>query len=150
MGRSVTFTIPGLAKGKGRPRFSTAGGFARTFTDKETATWENFVRLSYINSGGEKLNGCLTVLILSYFPIPKSVSKKKHAALVGAPFPHKPDGDNLAKSILDALQDIAFDNDMQVTCLTVAKFYSDTARTVVTITELKGDINENISAGMED
>ena len=143
MGKKVQFEIAGLAKGKGRPRFRSTGKFVQTYTDKETATWENFVRLSYINSGGEKLSGCLSVSIMSYFPVPKTISKKKRAELMFAPFPHKPDCDNLAKSILDALQDIAFDNDMQVTYLTVGKFYSDTARTVVTITELKGDNNEN-------
>ena len=142
-GRSITFEIAGLAKGKGRPRFRYTGNFVQTYTDKDTATWENFVRLSFINQGGEKLNGNLAVLITSCFPIPKSVSKKKHAEMMNAPFPHKPDCDNLAKSILDALNGIAFDDDMQVTCLSVSKFYTDTAHTTVTITELKGDNNEN-------
>lgn len=139
VGKSITFEIAGLAKGKGRPRFSTAGGFARTFTDKATATWENYVRLSFINSGGEKLSGNIAVVITSYFPVPKSISKKKRALLMGKPFPHKPDCDNLAKSIMDSLNGIAFDDDMQVTYMTVAKYYSDTAKTTVNIFELKED-----------
>ena len=144
VGKTISFEIAGIAKGKGRPRFSTAGGYARTFTDKATATWENFVRLSYINSGGEKLSGNIAVIIQSYFPVPKSISKKKQALLMGTPFPHKPDCDNLAKSILDALNGIAFDDDMQVTLLTVTKFYSDTAKTVVTIGELEEGYHANV------
>lgn len=136
MGKSITFVIEGLAKGKGRPRFRSTGKFVQTYTDKETATWENFVRLSYINSGGEKLSGCLSVKIASYFPIPKTISKKKREILKYKPFPHKPDADNLAKSILDSLNNIAFDDDMQVTRLEIEKVYSEFARTVVTITEL--------------
>lgn len=144
VGKTITFEIAGLAKGKGRPRFSSVGKYVKAYTDKDTATWENYVRLSFINSGGEKLSGNLSVLIQSYFPIPKSVSKKKHALLVGAPFPHKPDCDNLAKSILDALNGIAFDDDMQVTMLIVAKFYSETAKTVVTIGELEEGYHANV------
>ena len=142
---SITFEIAGLAKGKGRPRFRNVGSFVQTYTDKETATWENFVRLSYINSGGKLMTGCLAVLIQSYFPVPKSYSKKKQKELMHAPFPHKPDCDNLAKSILDALNGIAFDDDMQVIMLTVGKFYSDTAKTVVTIGELEEGYHAHVA-----
>ena len=144
--RSFSFEIAGLAKGKGRPRFRSTGRFVQTYTDKETATWENFVRLSYINSGGEKLSGNIEVVIQSYFPIPKSVSKKKRAQLVGAPFPHKPDCDNLAKSILDALNGIAFDDDMQVIMLVVTKFYAEDAKTVVHLGELEDDYHGKVEA----
>ena len=138
VGKTISFEIAGLAKGKARPRFRNAGRFVQPYTDKGTATWENYVRLCYINSGGEKLNGNLTVLIQCNFPIPKSVSKKKHAELLHAPYPHKPDCDNLAKSILDALNGIAFDDDMQVVTLIVTKLYSDEVKTVVTIGETEG------------
>lgn len=138
VGKAVTFEIVGVAKGKGRPRFRSTGRFVQTYTDKDTATWENYIRMCYINSGGEKLNGNLSVLIQSNFPIPKSVSKKKHAALLRAPYPHKPDCDNLAKSILDALNGIAYDDDMQVAMLVVTKVYAEEAKTIVTIGELEG------------
>lgn len=144
LGKTITFEIAGLARGKARPRFRSTGKFVTTYTDKDTATWENYVRLSFINSGGEKLNGNLSVLIQSYFTVPKSVSKKKRAELMNAPFPHKPDCDNLAKSILDALNGIAFDDDMQVIMLTVTKFYSETAKTVVTIGELEEGYHANV------
>lgn len=139
VGKTVTFEIVGVAKGKGRPRFRSTGRFVQTYTDKDTATWENYVRMCYINSGGEKLNGNLSVLIHSVFPIPKSVSKKKRASMINAPYPHKPDCDNLAKSILDALNGIAYDDDMQVTILIVKKAYGEDAKTVVTIGEMEDE-----------
>jgi Holliday junction resolvase RusA-like endonuclease len=43
----------------------------------------------------------------------------------------KPDCDNLAKSILDALNGIAYDDDSQICSLTVHKFYGDTPRVEV-------------------
>lgn len=38
------FTIPGEPKGKGRPKFSTKGGYARAITPEATANYENLVK----------------------------------------------------------------------------------------------------------
>ena len=42
-------------------------------------------------------------------------------------YPHitKPDADNLAKCLLDALNGLAYPDDAQITALEVGKFYSD-------------------------
>lgn len=45
--KSVTFTIPGQPKGKMRPKVTMQGGFAHAYTPKETATYENYVRVMY-------------------------------------------------------------------------------------------------------
>lgn len=128
----IVIEIPGKAVGKGRPRFRNTGKFVQTYTPGKTVEYENLVRLAWMNSGAAKMDGDIAVEILAYFPIPKSVSKKKQAELMDSPYPHKPDVDNICKAILDSLNGIAFDDDSQVTYLTIYKAYSDTPRTIVT------------------
>ena len=45
----------------------------------------------------------------------------------------KPDVDNLAKTILDSLNGIAYHDDAQVSKCTIEKYYSDKPRIEVTI-----------------
>lgn len=128
----MQFVIPGLPKGKGRPRFTRNG---RTYTPKETILYENLVAASY---DGEKFDGDLCAKIVCYFPIPKSVSKKKREEMLTEKvyYNHKPDCDNLAKIILDSLNGIAYDDDKQVVRLEIAKYYSDRPRAEVWLTEI--------------
>ena len=48
----------------------------------------------------------------------------------------KIDSDNLAKSILDALNEVAYDDDAQVCLLIVQKLYAETARVEVVLEEI--------------
>lgn len=130
---TVTFTILGKPASKGRPRFSTAGGYVRSYTPAKTIEYENLVRMEWEKSGAKKLEGAISATIYCYFPIPKSVSKKKRTALDGTAYTKKPDCDNIAKIILDALNGIAYDDDSQIACLSVMKLY-DADETKVTVT----------------
>lgn len=130
----ISFSVLGKPVGKGRPRFSTANGFPRSYTPQKTVEFENLVRLMF-PMDGYKMEGNITVVITAVFPIPKSVSKKKRAALIDAPYPHKPDCDNICKSVLDALNGIAYDDDSQVTMVVVRKKYGETPCTEVTMYE---------------
>ena len=134
---TVTFTILGKPCGKGRPRFSTAGGYARSYTPAKTIEYENLVRMEWEKSGSKKLEGVISAVIYAYFPIPKSVSKKKRAALNGTAHTKKPDCDNIAKIILDALNGIAYDDDSQVASLRVKKLYdAEVTKVVVELAEV--------------
>ena len=42
----IVIDLPGLPRGKGRPRFSTRNGFARAHTDPQTASYEGALRLA--------------------------------------------------------------------------------------------------------
>ena len=130
---TVTFTIIGKPCGKGRPRFSTAGGYARSYTPAKTVEYENLVRMEWEKSGAKKLEGAISATINCYFPIPKSVSKKKREAMDGAFYTKKPDCDNIAKIILDALNGLAYDDDSQIAMLDVLKIY-DASETMVKVT----------------
>ena len=122
----TAFTIPGDPKGKARPRVNTST--RRAYTPEDTRQYERTVRYSYINAypAGERYHtGACQVEITACFPVPESWSrKKKEMALQGILEPEtKPDCDNIAKAVLDALNGLAFKDDSQVTKLTVRKCY---------------------------
>ena len=75
--------------------------------------------------------------IKAFFPIPKSATKRFFTECANEDHPviKKPDFDNIAKIICDALNEIAFKDDSQVYDCRVEKFYSEKPRTVVTIEE---------------
>lgn len=135
----VHFTILGKPMAKGRPRFYSKGKYVKTYTPEKTIEYENQVRLSFLQAQTEAqaesvpMDGYVMAIIQAYFPIPKSFSKKKHEdALHGKIRPDKkPDCDNIAKTILDALNTIAFYDDKQVTTLMTTKRYSDRPRVEV-------------------
>lgn len=128
------FKIQGEPMGKGRPRFTKVG---RTYTPKETSNYENWVKLCfketypYATPTEERLR----VYIDAFFTIPKSFSKKKkelaYDALISPT--KKPDCDNIAKIILDALNGIAYKDDKQVVKLQVNKYYSEQPCVIVQI-----------------
>lgn len=69
----------------------------------------------------------MSVEILALFPTPCSVSgKKRRQMFAGALSPtKKPDADNIAKIVCDALNGVAYTDDKQICCLTVIKRYED-------------------------
>jgi len=121
---AIHINIPGKPIGKARPKFSRVGNFVKTYTPEQTVNYENFVKMCWMNSGEEKLHGNIIAVIVARFIIPQSYSKKKRKELNEKYCPKKPDCDNIAKSILDALNGIAYDDDSQIIDLSVTKLYS--------------------------
>ena len=132
----ITITIPGIPIAKGRPRLGKYG----TYTPTKTVNYENLVQLCYMDQGeGKKLEGALQMVIDLYFPIPKSYSKKRVEAIKEMEELHtkKPDIDNCIKSITDALNQFAYDDDSQIVGITARKHYTtEEPRAVVTIAEV--------------
>jgi Holliday junction resolvase RusA-like endonuclease len=125
----VKIIIDGNPQGKGRPRFLRRTGTA--YTPKETKDYEDKVKKTYLNSENPYIfEGQLCAEINAYYPIPKPTKKKdKELMLQGIILPtKKPDLDNVAKIILDSLNDIAYHDDSQVVSLTINKFYSEEPR----------------------
>ena len=80
----------------------------------------------------------LSVRIFAFHSIPKSVSRKKHLAMIDRLIrpTRKPDWDNVGKIICDALNGIAYRDDAQIVDALVRKFYSDTPRVIVEISDI--------------
>lgn len=116
----VRFTIPGKVIPKARPR--VVNGHA--YTPQRTHDYEERVRISYYKAVGKRRfhDGVpLTVYIEARFAIPKSTPKKRVEEMDGALYMGRPDCDNIAKSVLDALNGVAFADDSQVASLVVVK-----------------------------
>lgn len=121
----MMFKIPGEPQGKARPRVTRHG----TYTPPKTRAYESKVEAAYIWQVGKvrPINGAVEVAIVAYFSIPKSYTKKKRAEIAQGRCPvlKKPDCDNIAKAVTDALNGIAYKDDAQITSLTVAKNWTD-------------------------
>lgn len=137
---SRKFIIYGEPVSKGRPRFTSHGGYIRTYTPHKTAVYENLVKLSYQQQIGnaELLKGGIKAEIKAFFSIPKSTSKKMKENMVTEKINalKKPDCDNIAKIILDSLNKIAYEDDKQIAELKVEKYYSEIPRVEVELREV--------------
>lgn len=136
---NVKFTVPGDPRGKERPRVPRQG---KAYTPQKTKNYEESVRWCYRSVAHGYMfpdNAMLDVKILAYYPIPKSVSKKKRNLMLKHIIRPtvKPDYDNIGKIVCDALNKIAFRDDSSVVDGLVRKFYSENPRVVVSITEIE-------------
>lgn len=129
----LRFTVPGKGRGKGRPRSKPGGGIP--YTPKPTILYENLIKLQAQAAGAVVLEGPITLLVTVYVSIPQSVSRKRRADMLsGAEAPmRKPDNDNILKIVMDALNGIAWKDDVQCVVTALAKQWSDTPRVVVTL-----------------
>lgn len=135
----MKITIQGKVQAKQRPRW----GRYNTYTPEKTKNYENWVKLSFINRypNFKPLENELAVSIKAYFEIPKSVSKKKREQMLNGNIRPtiKPDLDNIAKSILDALNKLAYLDDKQIVLLKVEKFYDVNPRVELMVEEISYD-----------
>lgn len=117
---SLYVEIPFMPEPKGRPRFTRAG---RTYTPAKTKKSESklmhFIAQKW--EGMEPLDGAVFVEIEFHIKRPKSVKAKKR--------PHpvvRPDLDNYAKTILDAITKArVWVDDSQVCKLVLSKYYTE-------------------------
>lgn len=107
----IIFTIDAIPRGQGRARVSSFGGFARAYKAAEDRNHETtLAALAAPHRPSEPLDCPLAVEIVAVMPRNKHlsrVSKKTGEPLADpARLPHtsKPDADNIAKAVLDALK----------------------------------------------
>ena len=125
--RQINFKVSGKPIGKGRPRFTKSG---HVYTPNETKQYETRIKnAAWAAMKREKLNPTdrrVTITASAYFEVPKSYNKQKRIECqCGIHIPKRPDIDNIAKSILDGCNGIAFKDDCQVWHLSVNKRFCD-------------------------
>lgn len=134
--------VPGAPVSKGRPRATARGGKVRTFTPAKTRNYENLVKLEAgrVMAGKPLIEGPVKLSVIASLQIPQSWSKKKQAAaLEGTLLPtSRPDVDNYAKAVLDALNEVVFRDDSQVVQLIARKRYSERPGLTIQIVEMRG------------
>lgn len=129
------FIVHREPKGKQRVRVTRSG---HAYTPNDTTTYEGIVRSEYWMKyqNKEPLRGPVRVSIVAFYEIPSSWSnrKKELAAKMEIMPTKKPDCDNVAKMICDALNGCAYKDDAQIVNLNVLKAYtSDVPFVAVTL-----------------
>ena len=141
----VAFTVPGEPVALGRARVAVISGHARMYTPKESAQHKGAVaawaRLANVCLAPD--DQALGVDVVAVWEWPASWPKRRIVAAVvaldndramfGVPKSSRPDVDNVAKLVLDALNGIAFSDDGHVAQLRAAKVYGPKAATHIRI-----------------
>jgi len=124
----IRFTVPGQPIAKSRPKFARVGKFVKTYTPKQSLNFEQkvgyYAAQALVGMDTQLLDMPVKIIVDFFFSRPKSRQRKKNAGLT-LPRTVKPDIDNLAKSILDGLNKVAFRDDALVYCMDIAKFEVD-------------------------
>ena len=139
----IRIVVPGAPKGWSRPADSPFGGRHR-FTPKKQRSEQTLIGLlaARAMAGRTMLTGAIDLRVGAFFEVPTSWTKaKRAAALQGQPHRSKPDADNICKLLKDALNNVVWVDDCQVSDLAIRKRYSDTARLVIEIRAIQEEDN---------
>lgn len=134
--KEIIIKIETEAVGKGRPRFSRYGS---TYTPAKTKNFEKLIANEYIKQSNNYIfdKVPIKVSVIIEKNIPKSATKKHRAELLSQKWNiTKPDIDNCLKSILDALNGIAYQDDNQVSSISAYKINSTRNFITIKIAEL--------------
>jgi Holliday junction resolvase RusA-like endonuclease len=130
---AITFTVTGNPVPQPRARITTRGKFAHAYTPKShpvhgyRSSLAAAARAAGLTPTGEPLD----VVIDAVFERPKS-HLRKAGVKPDAPKLPRPDVDNVAKAVLDSLQEVMGDDSL-VARLVVEKSWGAEARTTVRV-----------------
>ena len=131
------FEVPGEIVGKERPRVNMYTG--RVYTPNKTKDYEflvqQYFKIKYPNY--QPLEGRISINIIAYVKIPnsKSITKTQEMLENKLSPTKKPDVDNIAKSILDAMNGFVFKDDNQVSKISIEKRFALEEKAVITVEE---------------
>lgn len=141
-----SLTVHGQPVGKPRPKATVVGGHARVYTPSAGQRYEYMVRETYLaNHQAKPSCSPLRIEIKAFFGLNKAdydskgnPNKKGKAKLSGAcACAKKPDFDNIAKIVVDALNGIAWVDDCQIVSASVSKRYDASPRVEVVAYEIE-------------
>ena len=136
--RTILFEVPLIPTAKGRPRVAKIGNHARMFTPAATVKAEQeFVALAAPHAPETPIDAPIHLRLTFRLPVPASFPAwKREAALACALYPEgRPDVDNLAKLVMDAMNHSGrwWRDDSHVVSLACRKQYSATPGTRVEV-----------------
>ena len=138
----IYYRVVGIPKPQARPKtfhrtLKSGRSFVTTYSPK--SDWFHLVYTETLKQKEKlknRLSGALELKLMFCLPIPKSISKKKREKLHFVT--KKPDVDNLAKAVMDAINNVGiWEDDSQVAILIASKTYSDEPRCEITINQLE-------------
>ena len=130
---TITAHITGTPKPQPRPRAFARGGKARVYCPGTAESWKSDIAVAMREHAGATIDGSISITMCFYMPRPKShyrSGKYSHILKDTAPAEHiqKPDVDNMAKAVMDALTGIqVWRDDCQVASLSTSKIWADDA-----------------------
>jgi Holliday junction resolvase RusA-like endonuclease len=128
------FTVHGIPIAQKQTRFTMIGGYPRAYDpskkDKERIQWQ--IRPF---APEKPLEGPVELTIAFFLPIPKSTSKRLREQMINRVIlpAKKPDEDNLAYLVTNALKEIVYKDDAQICAKHVYKFYGLEPKTVIRV-----------------
>jgi len=130
--RRVRFEVVGQPVPKARPRVVTKGKRRFAYTPKKVKEWEAHVKEEARRHFERPFDWPVVVSLIFYMPRPKS-------RRLDFWVPTTPDLDNLEKSVLDALNGVAYTDDRLVVVKSSSKRYvkGGDPRVDITVTSLK-------------
>jgi len=130
--KPITFSVLGDPVPQPRVRVSTRGGFARAYVPSKhpVHAYRDALLREALACGLTPISEPIEVIVDAVFKRPKSHLTKR-GVKSSAPQLPRPDCDNIAKAVLDALKSV-FD-DTLVRRLIVEKSWGDEARTTVRV-----------------
>lgn len=127
---SVSFFVPGNPVPQARPRAFKMGEHIRMYDPKTSVDWKKVVsQVAALTRNRYCGSGPLRMTLKFYLKWP--ASKKK--PLLMPWHTKKPDADNLAKAVKDALSGICYKDDSQICILIVEKVYASVTDTGVRV-----------------
>ena len=131
------FEVEGKIVGKERPRVNMYSGMV--YTPNKTKDYELLIRQSFKIKYPkvELIEGRVNIEIIAYMKIPKGTSKINREKMLNNEISptKKPDIDNIAKSVLDAMNKFIIKDDNQVSKMSIEKIYSEEEKILVKISE---------------
>jgi Holliday junction resolvase RusA-like endonuclease len=131
---SITFSVDGEPVPQPRARITTRGKFAHAYVEAKHPihAYRKAIQMAAVDAGLRPCTGTVDVVIDAVFTRPKS-HLNKNGLKPTAPIAPRPDVDNVAKAVLDAIGPV-LGNDSQVKRLVIEKRYGTEARTTVRVT----------------
>ncbi len=131
------FEVEGTIVGKQRPRVNMYTG--NVYTPNKTKDYEEWIKQSFFIKYPkfDIITNRVKIEITAYLKIPKCTSKKMAEKMLDdeiSPL-KKPDIDNIAKVVLDAINNYVIKDDIQVSKMSVEKKYSENEKLIIKIEE---------------
>ena len=139
----ISFDLYGPPIAQKRARHSRVNGHMRTFnpqkTEREQVQWQ--IKSQF---RGEPLTIPIALDLIFLMPIAESTTNTKKKQMANGLIAHtkKPDLDNLAKFILDAMNNLVFKDDSQVIEIRMKKIYSTSPGTVIRVIPMASEKRE--------
>ena len=138
----MTFScrVLGCPVAQGRPRaFKTPAGFVRVYDPETSRDWKRTVQSQVLSAwprGTPPFDCAVTLDLVFHLPRPKSLPKRvvHHTK--------RPDLDNLAKAVKDAMRAIVYRDDSLVVELRVRKQFGDRPGVEIRIAAVEGALVE--------